>query len=227
MAANDVKRQSVGSRVATPKLGSQGPGDFDTALPKAVGARVKLTTASPSLTIEGTVFTVCPVTNLIAINTAKNASSTNGDYHLIPVSRVASFSILSLNARAESTSATPNFADAQPAITPVDSKTLKAREEAAIRKAREQDAKRGKGVGKEGQDIFDALDRTLPCRWADSTIVVNDAVLIAKPYRLDDCSAPKDKQDALARVKKVLENERKKLGDRAGKPGTGVAKKGG
>ena len=39
MATNDVKRQSVGSRVATPKLGSQGPGDFDNALPKAVGAR--------------------------------------------------------------------------------------------------------------------------------------------------------------------------------------------
>ena len=57
--------------------------------------------------------------------------------------------------------------------------------------------------------------------------MVNDAVLIAKPYRLDDCSAPKDKQDALARVKKVLENERKKLAERAGKSGAGTAKKGG
>ena len=134
---------------------------IDRAWANNIGAdSVRLTTASPSLTFEGTVFTVCPITNLIAINTGTNASSTNGDYHLISISRVASFSILSLDPRAESTSGTPNFAEAQPAITPIDPKTLKAREETAIRKAREQDAKRGKGTSKEGQEIFDAVDRT-------------------------------------------------------------------
>lgn len=50
------------------------------------------------------------------------------------------------------------------------------------------------------------------------SIVVNDAVIISKPYNVEDCSAPKDQQNALKWVKKVLEHERKKLAERAKKP---------
>lgn len=43
----------------------------------------------------------------------------------------------------------------------MDLKSLEAREEAAIRKVKEKDATKGKGVSKEAQEIFDALHKTL------------------------------------------------------------------
>jgi hypothetical protein len=47
-----------------------------------------------------------------------------------------------------------------PPITTVDLKAVKAREAATIKKMRERDATRGKGVTKEAQELFDALART-------------------------------------------------------------------
>lgn len=48
--------------------------------------------------------------------------------------------------------------------------------------------------------------------------MVNDAVIISKPYTVDDCAAPKDQQNALSRVRKVLEHERKKIAERTSRP---------
>jgi hypothetical protein len=45
----------------------------------------------------------------------------------------------------------------------------------------------------------------LPTRWHETSIVVNDAVMISPPYGLDNCAAPKDKQTSLTRVHKILE----------------------
>lgn len=60
-------------------------------------------------------------------------------------------------------------------------------------------------MGKEAQDIFDALARTLPTRWDGTSIIVLDAVIISSPYKPDDCrggsGAP---SGTLARVKKVV-----------------------
>lgn len=84
-------------------------------------------------------------------------------------------------------------------------RALKAREASAIAKLQEAEAKRGKGVTKEAQEIFDAFSRTMPARWDGSSIVVADAVVIAKPYRVDDCR-PLVAGDsaALTRVRKVV-----------------------
>ena len=63
-------------------------------------------------------------------------------------------------------------------------------------------------MGREAQDIFDALARTLPTRWDGTSIIVLDAVIIANPYRPDDCrggvGAP---AGTLARVKKVVSTD--------------------
>lgn len=40
---------------------------------------------------------------------------------------------------------------------------------------------------------------------------MNDSVRISPPYTPEDCKAAKDQQANLVRVKRVLENERKKL----------------
>jgi hypothetical protein len=59
---------------------------------------------------------------------------------------------------------------------------------------------------------------SLPTRWADTQIVVNDAVLIQPPYDLDSIRAPADKAQSQAHVRKVVEHyyQRKKNNGSAG-----------
>ena len=139
--------------------------------------RVKLSTTSTTASsssapdaVEGTVFAACPLTNLIAINTApppSNPSSATtaqpGDYHIIPVSRIQSFQLVSLATDTLSKGeepATGGLDGVVPSIGEVNIKALEAREQATIAKIKEKEASRGRGVTKEAQDIFDALART-------------------------------------------------------------------
>ena len=69
----------------------------------------------------------------------------------------------------------------------------------------QEDSRRGRGVTKEAQEIFDALARTLPTRWDGENIIVLDEILISKPYRVDDVKAGKDVQDQMVqRIQKVV-----------------------
>lgn len=178
---------------------------------------VRITTNSPtpspaSTSLEGTLFTACPITNLVAINTKPNLSPSDakqaqaGDYHIIPVSRIQNFQIISLpSASSNNSENSPSFADAVPPVQALDIRALKNREATAIGKVLEGEARRGKGVTQEAQDLFDAFSRTMPAHWDKTSIVVADAVTIAAPYRVDDCR-PLVAGDtaALNRVRKVV-----------------------
>ncbi|KAF2711456.1 hypothetical protein K504DRAFT_220014 [Pleomassaria siparia CBS 279.74] len=209
----ETKRQSTAGKVAIPKTTVDG----DSILYKAVGARIKITCAPHNNVLEGTLFTTCNVTNAIAINTAPappNPSaplqSQPGDYHIIPFAHIINFELIGPGERVPESA--PGFDGALPSISKVDLDALKAREEQTIRDMKKKDAQKGKGVTKEAQEIFDTIARTLPTRWADAQIVVNDAVLIQPPYTLDSLKAPADKAQSLAHVRKILENfyQRKK-----------------
>ncbi|KAJ5525489.1 uncharacterized protein N7503_010370 [Penicillium pulvis] len=213
MAEN--KRQNSSAKASGPGMATNMV-PHEVALSGAIGARVRITTAAPTTsTLEGTLFTVCPITNLVAINTSAVTSSTDpkqaqsGDYHVIPVSRIQSFQLLTLPSNS---SDSPSFTDAQPTIQALDTRALKTREIKAVSEILEREARRGKGVTREAQDIFDAFSRTMPARWDGPNIIVADAVTIAPPYRVDECR-PLVEGDtaALARVRKVLEMERKKI----------------
>jgi len=210
--AADHKRQATAGKIATPKVaGGKDVIDSDSILYKAVGARIKITVAPHNTTLEGTLFTTCNITNAIAINTTPAPpnpsavlSSLPGDYHIIPFAHILNIELLGAGERVEGS--VPGFDGALPSIAKVDLDAVRAREEATIRKIKERDAMRGRGVSREAQEIFDALARTLPTRWHDTDIIVNDAVIISKPYTLDDCRAPSDKQQSIPHIKKVLEN---------------------
>ncbi|EPS33896.1 hypothetical protein PDE_08858 [Penicillium oxalicum 114-2] len=189
---------------------------LEAALSGAIGARVRITTAAPNAsTFEGILFTACPITNLVAINTfpasaaADSKQASNGDYHVIPISRIQNFQLL---AAPSNSSDGTSFTDAIPSIQALDIRALKTREAKAIGEAMDREARRGKGVTREAQDIFDAFSRTMPAHWNGPRIVVADSVSIAPPYRVEDCRPLVAGNDAaLTRVRKVLEMERKKI----------------
>jgi len=207
----DGKRNSMAGKVATPKIGGQGISELDTALVKAIGARVKVTNGLGQI-FEGTLYTACSMTNVIAINTttppptpSSSVASQPGDYHIIPVIAIKAFEILSLPTEADRVEGSaPGFEGMLPSITKVDIEAARAREATAIRKIKELDATKGRGVSKEVQEAFDFLLKRLPTRWHETQIVVNDAVVISSPYRVEDCAAPKDQNQSLIQVKKVL-----------------------
>ncbi|KAF2134416.1 hypothetical protein P153DRAFT_362186 [Dothidotthia symphoricarpi CBS 119687] len=205
----------MAGKIATPNLKvtggvSKDVVDADSNLYKAVGSRIKITCAPNNNVLEGTLFTACNLTNAIAINTAPAPpnpsaplSSQPGDFHIIPFAHIVSFEIVGSGERAPQS--TPGFDGVQPSISKVDIAALHAREEATIREMKKKDAQKGRGVSKEAQDMFDFISRTLPTRWADAQIVVNDAVLIQPPYTLDSIRAPADKTQSEAHVRKVVE----------------------
>ncbi|KAF8939647.1 hypothetical protein BGZ47_008088 [Haplosporangium gracile] len=119
----------------------------------------------------------------------------------------------------ESTSASENnnnitnniYSTVLPAVGYVQMDKIQQREQQAIREAQTAAARIGVGVSTIGQDIFDALSKTLPCRWHKDQIVVMDEVIISSPYEPDNCKANASASATLARVKKVLEGERLRM----------------
>ncbi|KAJ5089963.1 hypothetical protein N7532_008647 [Penicillium argentinense] len=223
MAEN--KRQSSGAKGSRGSSGNAtGPNmatdmaSLETALSGAMGARIRVTVGPPiSTTYEGMLVAADPISSIVIINTrpppstADSKEAWNGDHQMFPMSKVQSFQLLSLHPSASNPTDTP-FTGAWPPIFPLDIRALKAREAKAVAEAQEREARRGKGVTREAQELFDAFGRTMPTRWSGSNIIVADAVTIAPPYRVDDCR-PLVENDtaALARVRKVLEMERKKI----------------
>ncbi|MCJ1468841.1 hypothetical protein MMC07_007471 [Pseudocyphellaria aurata] len=211
----DTKRQNAAGKVpvATPNIGNSGMVSQEAALSGVIGARIRLTTNIPSQpTVEGNLFTVCPFTSLLAIATPPP----NSVHHVIPISSIQSFNIHSTTAF----STPAPFANATPPIAPLPSALLLDRANAAVARLQEAAARKNKSVSKDGQEIFDALSRTLPTMWDGTNIVVMDAVVITSPYRGEDCKAKAgagQQAGVLPRVKKVLENERKRLADRSTK----------
>lgn len=124
--------------------------------PVLTHSSVKLTTVSPVTSLHGTLFTADPTLNLVALKTSAtdpNASG-NDDYHVIPISKIQSFQVVSL---------APKDANGMPSnivpITASDTKALKAREAARIRELQEVKRKTGVDVPADAQALFDALYR--------------------------------------------------------------------
>ncbi|CAG8555378.1 456_t:CDS:2 [Paraglomus occultum] len=104
-----------------------------------------------------------------------------------------------------------NATNAFPRIGYVQLDKLQQRGIQAYKDTQCQLARIGDGVTQEAQEIFDALSKTLPCRWAKDTIVVLDEVAITPPYNVENCRANSNAAGSLERVKKVLEGEKRRL----------------
>jgi len=96
---------------------------------------------------------------------------------------------------------------------------VKIRENAS-NAARERGRRLGQDVTIEAQDLFDAMSRTYPCHWDNTSIVVLGEVRIDPPYTVEkvipEAGRPaevggKGIDSTVERVKKVLEGERRKM----------------
>jgi len=169
------------------------------ALDWVVGVRVRVTTILDD-TIVGTIFSYDPLTSTLALQHSAQ------DFRILKVSFLKD--VVALSGKKAASSDQP-FTNAEPKIGPVNLAAIQARERDVHRQESAGLERRGVGVSKEAQEIFDALSRTMPCRWHEKNIIVLDQVIITEPYSLENCRS-KD-QNAMNRVKKVLEGERRKL----------------
>ncbi|KAJ2785164.1 hypothetical protein GGI15_002024 [Coemansia interrupta] len=98
-----------------------------------------------------------------------------------------------------------------PKVGPVAVSTIEARKKRSLAQAQERASRIGVGVTDDAQSIFEALSRTLPCRWDQNKIVVLDEVVIDSPYSTDNCRELTSASLTLQRVKKVLQGELQRI----------------
>eukprot|EP01089_Gocevia_fonbrunei_P012889 TRINITY_DN315_c0_g1_i6.p1 TRINITY_DN315_c0_g1~~TRINITY_DN315_c0_g1_i6.p1 ORF type:complete len:179 (-),score=27.33 TRINITY_DN315_c0_g1_i6:130-666(-) len=97
-------------------------------------------------------------------------------------------------------------------VVNVDMQKVLHKEQVAIAEAHKEAARVGVGVSLEAQRIFNAMSKTLPCKWDKEDIIVFDDVRIAKPYEVISVSGgAQSSENELKRVKMVLEREKQKL----------------
>ncbi|GAA5895927.1 hypothetical protein JCM5296_003149 [Sporobolomyces johnsonii] len=177
----------------------------------------------PQREIEGSLFTYDPSTSYVVLSRPSSSSSSPAAhpttskraYHLIKTSQIKSVAVLSLTPDSSLPSpSTPLPSGVSP--SPAD---LAARVDRAV--ADDQKARArlgGPGVSDEAQALFDLLGRTLPVRWAATSIVVMDEVVIESPYQAENVKGAKGSVERVERVRKVLEGIRQRLGNGTATP---------
>ncbi|MCJ1333947.1 hypothetical protein MMC10_010653 [Thelotrema lepadinum] len=211
----DNKRVSLGNRVATPRVGNPQNSNMstETAILRCIGARIRLTTIPPTSSTQESYIYACAASPLNILTLTPTWPPTpSPPLTILPLSTIQSFTLLSL----------PEPSSPIPPLIPEDPAFLALAVRQKIDSLLKAQARIGKGVSQEGQEIFDGINRTLACRWEGKTIVVIEAVAIHEPYRPEDCRAPNGKGvgfQMLGRVRKVLENERKKIAEKSSASG--------
>lgn len=81
-------------------------------------------------------------------NLSSGLNNQPGDYHILPTARMLSFQILS-----------PASGTEDVRVVPIDQNRLAQREADRIKKLKEEEQNKGKGVTAEGQAIFDSFRR--------------------------------------------------------------------
>mmetsp|Transcript_61344 Transcript_61344/g.138865 ORF Transcript_61344/g.138865 Transcript_61344/m.138865 type:complete len:177 (+) Transcript_61344:385-915(+) len=92
------------------------------------------------------------------------------------------------------------------AVKPTTKKALAAREQLALRHCEEMMAELNDAASAEGQAVFDALHKTLDCKWVDGVAInVLDQVRIEPPYSPAQCASIDGDKDAHERIVKIVQ----------------------
>lgn len=230
--SNSTRGSNKSSNSNTPKpsppasISTPSPNTFTTPLPTTkdlttllnLPLRITLVgekgLTSPSRIIEGVLYTYDPTTSFLVLstpstapttpstpttpsmNTAQNPLITKRSYHLIKSTQIISVVILSLIPDT-------NIISPTEALKSINVKDLDAKVAKAVREDQKERARiGGEGVTEIGQSLFDALEKTLPVRWSNTSIIVMDEVIINAPYHMKDVKGSKGER--VERVIKVV-----------------------
>ncbi|KAG7395109.1 protein with role in RNA processing [Phytophthora boehmeriae] len=160
---------------------------------KAVGAKVRVTTKSE--VFEGVIFTLDPVANFLVLEEQNGSKSKTRIFQIETLQKVEVLE-----------RAPAGLQLVLPAISEDELLRLEQKNKGQAERAL---AAIGQGVSAEAQTIFDALNKTMPCKWEGSNIRVMGEVVIKPPYHPQNCVSAN--AQVLSRVKKVLEGEKSKL----------------
>lgn len=98
------------------------------------------------------------------------------------------------------------FSDTTIPLPNINVKKLEEREEIALKQRENQ---LNSKVTTQGQLIFDAISKLVPCEWDKEKIIIMDTVVLVSPYKAENATG--DNNSALQRVKKIIEGEWKKI----------------
>jgi len=161
-------------------------------LTKFVEARIKLTN-NLNQDLTGVVYS-CENGQLVL--------DTEGDsYHIIQLSKINKFEVL------------PLF-EVLPTGQPANQEAADvraAKEKERLAKLKAERLAEPAGVSTIGHKIFLMLDKTLPVRWHEKSIIVLDNVIIEPPYDVENCKAPIKHDKQLQRVRELVKNELAKM----------------
>jgi len=164
-----------------------------------IGLIVKVKT-SLGEELEGEIFSYDNNTNCVVLVEHQVHSTLKKNYRLLKTSFIKEIQYVG---KAE------KVIDLEP--PPVNINKIRQKEAKVLRKEREETMRIGVGVSQEAQDVFNALAKTLPCKWKGESIIIFDEIIIDHPYNVENCRPLGTTAVALDRVKKVLEGERRKL----------------
>lgn len=191
VAAEDP-RLSIGAKVSL-RLASLGGGEGGAAVASAQQQQV----------VRGTVVASDAVTATLLL---QSPGAHNGVATIIFIRTAFISEILS-------SEPPPPGSPVDTTLPPVDLDRCRKREERALLQAEADASRVGEGVTKGAQAIFDALSKTMPCRWQGKTVVVLEEIFVEEPYTPGAArSSSMEHQATLLRVQKVLTAERQRLG---------------
>ncbi|KAJ2747697.1 hypothetical protein GGI20_000346 [Coemansia sp. BCRC 34301] len=188
-------------------------------LASLVGTRIRITLTS-GCDIEGLVYTYDVYSGVVALvssltsddladlqNSAGASPSVGGSRQRAQIHLVKAANIKAVEVLAAKVDGAKEDTFVMPEVRPVDTSVVEARKQRALNQAQERAQRIGVGVSDRAQTIFEALSRTLPCRWSRDCIIVLDEVSIEPPYSVDSCRELQPASFSLQRVKKVLQGE--------------------
>lgn len=167
--------------------------------------------------LPGVIVLECPGSSSAAAGGGGSSTDSSGKgkqtYRMIKMNQIKEVQIGDKNSmeKIESSTTTSSIVNKilEP-LKPININAVELREASAIKNDDARRARIGHGVSRWAQEIFDALGKTLPVRWHQTSIVILDDVLLPGPlYRPED--AKSNNEARLTRVRTVLEGERIRL----------------
>jgi len=162
------------------------------------GSKVSVTFTHGEV-VEGYVHCKDPAMNILMLRIALTHTTLSSELRLVHMDAVSKLEI------------DADGSEPPKIVKAVTKKTLEKREYQALSNCSSLMTELNDQATPEGQAVFDALHKTLDCRWVDKTsITVLEQVNIVPPYKPENCKSLDGDKGALDRIVKIVSAARVK-----------------